>query len=153
MKRRRLRDSDQAQYQIDFDPPPTFASTPDEIKRAVQRNAVQRGQYFALNLARLGLDRILDQVEEFARVTDREMLRDSAAAFGIDPKALDVLDRIPVAYSQYFCVPEQLLQNPSLLAYYRNVAMVSTKVMRGIGLDTAAHEAGTPLSNDKAERI
>jgi hypothetical protein len=31
--------------------------------------------------------------------------------------------------------------------------MVSAKVMRGIGLDTATHEAGAPLPQDKAEQL
>src|SRR3989304_2877058 len=133
--KRRLRDSGQVRYE--FDPPPSFASTPEEIQRAVQRNAVQRGRYFALNLARLGLDSILDQIELLVRKTDREILRESAATFGINTQALDALDRIPVGYVYYFCTPDQLLQNPTMLIYYRNVAMVSAKVMRGIGLDTA----------------
>ncbi len=153
MKRRRLRDSGSEQYEIEFDPSPSFASTPEEIRRAVQRNAVQRGQYFALNLARLGFDAILDQIDALVRKTDREVLRESAAAFSIDIRALDVLDRIPVGYACYFCTPDQLLQSPSLLLYYRNVAMGSAKVTRGIGLDTAAHEAGALLSEDKAAQL
>jgi hypothetical protein len=151
MPRRRTRESNPPLF--DTDPLPEFASSQGEIRRAVQRNAVQRGQFFALNLARLGFDQILDQVEAIARNVDLEAWREATERLGIDSKALDVLDRIPVRYPYYFCTPTQLLEIPSLIAYYRNVAMVSAKVMRGIGLDTAAHEAGAPLPEDKAVQL
>ena len=144
MARRRLRESRPTLF--GSDPLPEFASTPEEIRRAVQRNAVQRGQFFALNLARLGFDQILDQVEAIAYSADGEMWREAANRLGIDPAALDVLDHISVRYPYYFCTPTDLVTNPSLVAYYRNVAMVSAKVMRSIGLDTVAHEAGLALS-------
>ncbi len=151
MPRRRVRESNPPLF--DIDPLPEFASSQGEIRRTVQRNAVQRGQFFALNLARLGFDQILDQVEAIARNVDLEAWREATERLGIDSKALDVLDRIPVRYPYYFCTPAQLLEIPSLIAYYRNVAMVSAKVMRGIGLDTAAHEAGVPLPEDKAVQL
>jgi len=151
MPRRKFRESQPALFGTD--PLPDFACTPEEIRRAVQRNAVQRGQFFALNLARLGFDQILDQVEAIARTVDSEVWREAASRLSIDPRALDVLDRIPVQYPYYFCSPEDLINSPSLVAYYRNVAMVSAKVMRGISLDTAIHEAGSPPSQDKAEQL
>lgn len=151
MPRRRSRESNLPLFGTD--PLPEFASSPEEIRRAVQRNAVQRGQFFALTLARLGFDQILDQIEVIARNADLETWREAANLFGIDTRALDVLDAIPVRYPYYFCTPAQLLETPALVAYYRNVAMVSAKVMRSIGLDTAAHEASAPLSEDKAEQL
>ena len=151
MPRRHARESNPPLF--DTDPLPEFASSQEEARRAVQRNAVQRGQFFALNLARLGFDQILDQVDAIARNVDLETWREATERLGIDPKALDVLDRIPVRYPYYFCTPAQLLETPSLIAYYRNVAMVSAKVMRGIGLDTAVHEAGGPLPKNKAEQL
>jgi hypothetical protein len=151
MPRRRIRESNPLLFETD--PLPEFASSQGEIRRAVQRNAVQRGQFFALNLARLGFDQILDQIEAIARNVDLEAWREATERLGIDPKALDVLDRIPVRYPYYFCTPAQLLEIPSLIVYYRNVSMVSAKVMRGIGLDTATHEAGAPLPEDKAEQL
>jgi len=151
MSRRKFRESQPTLFGTD--PLPDFASTPEEIRRAVQRNAIQRGRFFALNLARLGFDQILDQVEAIARAADLEKWREAAGHLGVDPKALDALDRVPVRYSYYFCDPGDLIKSPSLIAYYRNAAMVSAKVMRGIGLDTAAHEAGAPLSADKAEQL
>jgi hypothetical protein len=152
MKRRRLRDLTPSFF-ADESPLPDFASTTEEVRRAVQRNAVQRGHFFALNLARLGLDQILDQVEALARATDGEAWREQAAEMGIDSHALDILDRVAIRYAFYFCDPRQLTENPTLVAYYRNVAMVSAKVMRGIGLDTASHETGTPFDGDRAEQI
>jgi hypothetical protein len=149
--RRRLRESNPTLFETGT--LPEYASTQEEIRRAVQRNAVQRGRFFALNLARHGFDEILDQIEALAREADLESWRDSAQRLGLDPRALDVLDRIPVPYPYYFCDPAQLTLNPTLVAYYRNVAMVSSKVMRGIGFDTAPHEAGMALSADKAEQL
>jgi hypothetical protein len=151
MPRRRLRESGPTLFGNNS--LPEFASTQEEIRRAVQRNAVQRGQFFALNLARLGFDSIPDQVEAIARDADPEVWREAALRLGIDSQALDVLNRVPVRYPFYFCDPAQLVKSPTLVAYYRNVAMVSAKVMRGIGLDTVSHEAGQPLPEDKAEQL
>jgi hypothetical protein len=152
MKRRQLRDLTPSFF-VDEPPLPDFASTAEEVRRAVQRNAVQRGQFFALNLARLGFDQILDQVEALAREADIEAWRERAEELGIDSRALDILDRAAIRYAFYFCDPKQLSENSTLIAYYRNVAMVSAKVMRGIGLDTASHETGTPFDGDRAEQI
>ena len=82
MTRRRARESQPNLFGVD--PLPEFTSTPDEIRRAVQRNAVQRGQFFALNLARLGLDQILNLVEAIAREADVEMWRESASNLCVD---------------------------------------------------------------------
>jgi hypothetical protein len=79
--------------------------------------------------------------------------RKAAHRFGIDPKALDVLDHRSIRYPYYFCDPAHLVKSPSLVAYYRNMAMVSTQVMQDIGLDTTDHEAGQPLSLNKAEQF
>jgi len=147
------RKSREAQGLFTMDPLPEFASTQDEIRRAVQRNAIQRGQFFALNLARFGFDQILDQIESLANDSDSEVWREKAEQIGIDPKALDVLDSIPVRYPHYFCDPDYFIQKPTLVAYYRNVAMVSAKVMRGIGLDTTVHEAGQACLEDKAKQL
>lgn len=151
MPRRRIRETNPILF--GSDPLPEFASSQEEIRRAVQRNAVQRGQFFALNLARLGFDQILDRVEAIARDSDLEIWREAAEPFGIDPRALDVLDRLQIRYPYYFCDPSQLVKSPSLVAYYRNVAMVSAKVMRGIGFDTTPYEAGLPLLEDRAEQL
>jgi hypothetical protein len=52
-----------------------------------------------------------------------------------------------------FCDPTHFVKSPSPVAYYRNLAMVSTQTMQAIGLNTASHEAGQPLSFDKAEQL
>jgi hypothetical protein len=84
-----------------------------------------------------------------------EVWHDVAARIGIDSSALDMLNQQepPVPYSYYFCTPEMLIDNPHLVLYYRNVAMISSKVMNNIGLDTTQHETGIPLPEDKAHQI
>ncbi|MBM4423321.1 MAG: hypothetical protein FJ030_08000 [Chloroflexi bacterium] len=151
MSPRRIRESSPNLFNAD--PLPDFASTQGEIRRAVQRNAIQRGQFFAINLARLGFDQILNQIDLLAQNSDGEAWRENAEHLGIDVTALDILDNIPVRYPYYFCDPAYLIQSSSLVAYYRNVAMVSAKVMRSIGLDTAPHEAGQPIMQERAEQI
>ena len=49
---RRKRIAEQrANYQTNPDPPlPPFASTPDEIQRAVERNSIKRGLFIILSL-------------------------------------------------------------------------------------------------------
>jgi hypothetical protein len=85
MPRRRMRESNPPLF--DTDPLPEFASSQDEVRRAVQRNAVQRGRFSALNLARLGFDQILDRVDAIARNVDLETWREATERLGIDPKA------------------------------------------------------------------
>ncbi len=118
-----------------------------------KENAVQRGQFYALNLARLGFDQILDRIEVLAKNSDSEIWRESAERRGIDTKALDILDQRLLRYPLYFCDPDDLVNEPFLTLYYRNVAMTSAKVMRGIGLDTAPHERGIAPSPDKALQL
>lgn len=136
------------------EPLPEFASKPDEIIRAVRKNSVQRGNFIWLTLASLGFEEIIDQIDAIASKEDSEDWRESATGLGIDTKALEVLDNIHVRYPLYFCKPSLLLEKPALILYYRNIAMISAKVMRGIGLDTAPHELGiSPLTFDKAEKL
>ncbi|MBI5293818.1 MAG: XcyI family restriction endonuclease [Chloroflexi bacterium] len=97
---------------------------------------------------------MLEQIASIATGEDLEVWKEAASQFGIDPAALDILDRVGIRYPFYFCKPSFLIDNPLLIAYYRNIAMVSAKVMRGIGLDTTPHEIGvSPLPPDKAERL
>jgi hypothetical protein len=136
------------------DPLPDFASKPEEIVRAVQKNSVQRGHFIWLTLARLGFEAILDQIEKIAATEDLENWRELALELSIATGALDVLDGAQIRYPLYFCKPAHLVENPALITYYRNIAMVSAKVMRGIGLDTTSHELGSsPLIGEKAERL
>jgi hypothetical protein len=121
---------------------PPFASTPEEIKRAVERNAVQRGILLVKVLVALNMEAVIATVDELAAQYDKEEMYETAARFGIDPAALVLLDQAhpPVPYPYYFCMPDHLIAHPQLMMYYRNVAMLSQKVMRGIGLSTDAYE-------------
>jgi len=107
---------------------------------------MQRGRFFALNLIQLRFGPILDEIEAIARHADLEIWREAAHRLGIDPNALDVLDHVPICYPFYFCDPTQPVRNPSLVAYYRNLAMISIQVMQD-------HEAGQPLPLDKAGQL
>lgn len=132
-----------------------YASTEAEVLQAVRENSIRRGVFFLKNLAALNLDAIIAQVERLAATYDMEAWREASAGAGILPEALDALDGYdpPVPYPCYFCLPDDLITNPQLILYYRNVAMVSNKVMNNIGLDTTQHEIGIPLAPDKAARI
>jgi hypothetical protein len=137
---------------FETDSPTEFSSTQEKTRHAIQ-DAMQRGRFFALNLIQLRFGPILDEIEAIARHADLEIWREAAHRLGIDPNALDVLDHVPICYPFYFCDPTQLVRSPSLVAYYRNLAMISVQVMQDIGLDTASHEAGQPLPLDKAEQL
>lgn len=132
-----------------------YASTHDEILQAVRENSVQRGLFFLKSLAALDFDRIVAAIEQRAKTYDMEVWREAAAAAGVDGIALDILDSYspPIPYPHYFCLPSELVNEPRLILYYRNVAMVSNKVMNNIGLDTTQHEVGAPLDSDKAAQI
>lgn len=138
---------------FDTNPLPDFASTPEQIRRAVQRNAVQRGQFYALNLAVLGLDQILERVDQLAQDIDVETWYEAANTLGIDIRALQTLDSLSIRFPYYFCEPSFFQNDPTLAIYYRNVAMTSAKVMRGIGLETDSLEKGATPSNEKAQQL
>ena len=74
-------------------------------------------------------------LEDYYRVAD---------PLNIDRNALEYLSaperRIPFPY--YFCLPQTIQSHPELIFYYRNVALLSAKVMQGVGLDTQVYEAG-----------
>jgi hypothetical protein len=119
---------------------PPFASTPEEIRRAVERNAIERGVLLMRVLVSLELDGLLDTIEQLAVESDREEIYESAAQLGIDVDALAILDnaRPPISYPFYFCTSTYLVQHPQLVMYYRNVAMLSRKVMNGTQYPTRA---------------
>jgi hypothetical protein len=90
----------------------------------------------------MSIDAILEAVDTLAKTYDLEDYHQVAEEANIAPAALIYLSaserRIPFPY--YFCLPETLIARPDLIFYYRNVAMLSSKVMRGIGLDTQLYE-------------
>lgn len=123
---------------------PSFASSTAEIRQAVEANAIRRGVFLINNLQALALDELLATITELAAYYDKEEWADHCAAWGINPEALRILDAAtpPVAYPLFFCTPAMLRTTPRLLRYYRNVAMMSQKVMRGIQLPTESYELG-----------
>lgn len=132
-----------------------YASTQEEILQAVRENSVRRGLFFLKNLSALDVDGIVQDIEQLGRDYDMELWRERADEAGISPAALDTLDAHdpPVPYPYYFCLPGDLVREPRLVLYYRNVAMISNKVMNNIGLDTTQHEISMPLGVDKAQSI
>lgn len=132
-----------------------YASTQEEILQAVRENSVRRGLFFLKNLSALDVDGIIQNIEQLGTEYDMELWRERADDAGIALEALDVLDNHnpPVPYPYYFCLPGDFAREPRLLLYYRNVAMISNKVMNNIGLDTTQHEIGSPLNIEKATAI
>lgn len=121
---------------------PSFASTPDEIRKAVEQNALDRGTLLIKVIVSMEIDELLALVDSLAQSYDKEDFFELADEIGIDVKALSKLDQFdpPLGYSYYFCLPDALIKYPKLISYYRNIAMLSRKVMRGIGLDTESFE-------------
>lgn len=121
---------------------PSFASTPDEIRTAVEQNALDRVGLLVKIIVSSQIDILLDLVDRLASECDKEEFYESAEEFDVKVDALRCLDEAepPVPYLYYFCTPSMLMAHPRLVFYYRNVAMLSRKVMRGIGLDTDSYE-------------
>ncbi len=101
------------------------------------------------------MDDALGIVAKIAAKYDKEEICEGAAPLGIDVAALTLLDQAdpPVPYPYYFCTPDYLIEHPRLVMYYRNVAMLSRKVMNGIGLGTDAYELNlvAPAAGTAAE--
>lgn len=129
---------------------PPFASTSEEIKRAVERNAVQRGVLLVKVLVSLNMDDALATIAKIAAEYDKEEIGEAAETLGIDVAALTLLDQTdpPIPYPYYFCTPAYLTEHPRLVMYYRNVAMLSRKVMSGIGLSTEGYELNLVAPSD-----
>ena len=123
-----------------FEELPSFVSSPDEIKRAVERGAIHRGELLIKVIVSLRLDELLETIKLIPY--DREVIHERRNEFNIDEAALIRLDgsNPPISYPFYFSTPEYLISHPSLIMYYRNVAMLSRKVMRGIRLPTDTYE-------------
>jgi hypothetical protein len=122
---------------------------------ATQREALKRGVFIVKNLADLDFDGLLRRVKQIARQYDKEEWHEAAARLWIDVAALRVLDsaRSPVPYPYYFCTPNILREHPELIMYYRNVAMMSQKVMNDMGLSTVGYEAGLVPPPDIAQDL
>lgn len=130
---------------------PPFTSSPEEIRLAVEQNALDRGILLIRVMRSQQLDSLLAEVDALARQQDKEELFEAAAELRINPLALAILDRSepPVPYTYYFCTPAVLIGAPRLIFYYRNIAMLSLKVMRGIGMDTSSYERKNTTLDEK----
>jgi hypothetical protein len=96
-------------------------------------------------------DEIINTIEQIEY--DKEDIYERRIELNIDEAALKRLDEAdpPVDYPLYFSVPSYLVEHTELVMYYRNIAMLSRKVMRGIGLNTEPYEnQGKPLPEDIA---
>jgi len=151
-RHRRKRVAEQQASYLPDPPLPPFASTPDEIQRAVERNSIERGVFFIRNLMTLDFSSLIRQVKQIARDYDKEEWCEAAADLWIDITALKALDAGEpcIPYPYYFCTPDILTQHPELVMYYRNVAMISQKAMSDMGLNTIAYEAGQVPAPDVA---
>ena len=139
MRRRRVRERQPILF---GSPVPSFASTPDEIRRAVEKGAILRGTLLIKVIASLDIEGLLEIVKVISGTFDKEDFHERHGELGIDVEALSLLDSNdpPIPYPYYFCDPNYLIRYPPLMMYYRNVAMLSRKVMHGIGLDTLPYE-------------
>jgi len=135
---------------------PSFASSPEEIRIAVEQNALDRGILLIKVIVSLQVDKVLSLVEGLGQSYDKEDFCELANEIGVDKAALRIIDdvNLPVSYLCYFCTPDLLVEHPELVFYYRNMAMLSRKVMRGIGLDTSSVEdAGERPSPQMAREL
>lgn len=91
-----------SEYEIQL---PDFASTPDEIKRAVEKNAINRGSLLIQIIVSLNVDDLLNIINELSKSYDKEEIIESCNKLGIDLKALQLLDEAkpPIPYPFYFC--------------------------------------------------
>jgi hypothetical protein len=141
------------QNSIQSDLPP-FASTPEEIRKAVEQNAFDRGTLLIKVIVSLQIDKLLALIDEVSEIYDREDFFEAAGEIGIKIEALQRLDDFnpPIRYAYYFCLPDMLIKHPSLIFYYRNIALLSRKVMRGVGLDTNNFELFGLAPSEKVAR-
>lgn len=130
-------------------------STPEEIRRAVECNAIQKGIIFVEIITNNNTDEFFKKLEDIAKSIDKENILDKAEILGIDVKALDLLDSAnpPIPYVYYFCLPEILLKYPELYLYYRNIAMLSDKVMKDLGMFISVKTKNISFSEEKIKEI
>ena len=130
---------------------PPFTSTLDEIRRAVQQGAIHKGDLLMKIIISMQFDEIIKIIEQINY--DKEDIYERLSELNIDNAALKRLDEAnpPIGYPLYFSSPSYLVEHPELVMYYRNVAMLSRKVMKGIGLNTEAYEdQSKPLTEEMA---
>lgn len=149
MPRRRIREQP-ALFRSDL---PPFASTFDEIRKAVQQGAIHKGELLMKIIISMRFDELIKTVEDIEY--DKEDLYERQVELNIDAEALKRLNEAdpPINYLLYFSTPACLIEHPELVMYYRNVAMLSRKAMNGIGFITGPYEdmRQQPSEEDAAE--
>jgi hypothetical protein len=124
-------------------------------QRSAFEESIERGVFIVKKLATLNFDSLLRKVKKVARQYDKGEWYKAAMRLGIDVEALHILDSAspPIPYPFHFCTPDILRMQPELIMYYRNVAMMSQKVMNDMGLSTAGYEAGVAPPSDIAQDL
>ena len=89
MRRRKVREKSDDYGQI---PSPSFASTKEEIRHAVERNSIQRGVFLINNLIYLNFEALIQQVGDISQSYDKESWRENSSSLRIKVEALDKLD-------------------------------------------------------------
>lgn len=132
---------------------PPFTSTFEEIRRAVQQGAIHKGELLMKIIISMHFDELIKTIEDIDY--DKEDIHERHRELNIDNEALKRLDETdpPVSYLLYFSTPEYLIEYPELVMYYRNVAMLSRKVMNGIGFNMVPYEdmRQRPSEDDASE--
>ncbi|MCB0072861.1 MAG: hypothetical protein KDE20_15425 [Caldilineaceae bacterium] len=132
-----------------------IVSSGEEIRRAVERNAISRGILFVEIMVDLDLDDLFSRIDDLAQSYDKEDFWEQGENIGVATEALEILDQSipPIPYTNFFCRPELFIVQPDLVFYYRNIALLSDKVMKGIGLHVTTTEARRGLSHERAVEI
>src|SRR6266545_2404563 len=88
-----------------------FTSTLDEIRRAVQRGAVHKGDLLMKIIISLRFDEIIKTIEQIEY--DKEDIYDRRNELNIDEAALKRLDEAdpPIDYPLYFSSPSYLVEH------------------------------------------
>jgi hypothetical protein len=103
----------------------------------------------------MDIENILSIIKDIAGSYDKEDVIDRCIKLEVQAEALNKLDRMnpPIPYPYYFCTPEMLVNHPAIVMYYRNLAMLSRKVMNGLGMNTGNYENGVAPSLEVAQRL
>lgn len=153
---RKIRETNRDQMSYLYNQPlPPFASTPEEIRAAVEKSAISRGVLLIKVIVRMDFENLLTIIKNIAGVYDKEEIIEQCNNLEIKTEALARLESVdpPISYPYYFCTPDMLVEHPTLVMYYRNLAMLSRKVMNGLGMNTGNYENGIAPSFEAAQKL
>ena len=129
--------------------------SPSKDREGITRAYQARSAFFYRRLVEM---RLLDLAQKIDRL-DQEMAealdwRD-LWCLGISSAAWDRVIREGLPRLRYFCHPEVLMADPTLIAYYRMIAALSQKAVSYIAFNTTRLEEGSrrELSLAKAEQL